>query len=89
MDKTLRELLRNNILIQLESAGERGITLPTICLGAKIAGIHVKEEEIADEVTYLQDKSCATPVAKTLSPENRRYRITADGRDYLAEQGLA
>lgn len=89
MDTTTRELLRNNLLIQLDAAGERGAPLATLALGAKVAGFRLRDEQVADEVAYLVDKGFAAPVSKAISPENRRTRITATGRDHLAEEGLA
>jgi hypothetical protein len=89
MDTTTRELLRNNLLIQLEAGGTRGVPLSTLHLGAQIASFRVTKEQLADEVSYLEDKGFAAPVEKAVSPENRRYRITAAGRDHLAEEGLA
>lgn len=84
-----RELLRNNILIQYEASGRVGCPLPTIYLGVRIAGFKLDDEDIAEEVSYLLDKGLLASVEKTLSPENVRYRITAEGRDYLAKEGLA
>lgn len=39
---------------------------------------------IAAELQYLEDKQLVAPVGKTISPENRSWRITAAGRDFLA-----
>jgi hypothetical protein len=40
--------------------------------------------ELETELQYLADKSLVVAVTKTLSPENRAWRITAAGRDLLA-----
>ena len=45
----------------------------------------VKGADVDKEMVYLEDKRYAIQVAKTISPENRAWRITAEGRDYLAE----
>jgi len=89
MNAEVREILRNNLLIQLANASTMGLTLKTLRLGASLAGIGVDDESIKAEVAYLADKGFADPVAKAMSPENQRYRIHAAGRDYLATQGLA
>lgn len=43
-------------------------------------------EEAEIELGYLQDKGLIQLVQAQVSPENRRWRITAAGRDFLAEQ---
>lgn len=88
MNPALRELLRNGLLLQLAAYPPRGLTFGTIAIGVRIAGFRVTDEEIAAEITYLQDKGLATALDKTISPENRRIRITAAGRDHLATEGL-
>jgi DNA-binding PadR family transcriptional regulator len=40
------------------------------------------------EVDYLADKGLVAAEAKVISPEVKRYRTTAAGRDFLAEAGL-
>lgn len=90
MNTITREFLRNNLLIQLAAGGERGLALSTLALGARVAGFRIeKDDELKPELAYLVDKGLAANVSKALSPENGRTRITADGRDYLAQEGLA
>lgn len=89
MTATTRELLRNNLLIQLNAGGDQGVAFSTLKLGVRVASFRVEEQDILDELAYLRDKGLAANVLKTLSPENVRVRITADGRDYLAAEGLA
>lgn len=46
-------------------------------------------ETIEAELLYLADKGLVAPVEKLLSPELKAWRITAAGRDVLAEtQGV-
>jgi len=42
-------------------------------------------EDIVAELEYLADKKLVAPVQKQISPENRAWRITAEGRDHLAQ----
>lgn len=42
------------------------------------------EGEVLVELRYLEDKGLVAPLAKAISPENPAWRITADGRDFLA-----
>ncbi|CAN5547270.1 hypothetical protein BH09VER1_BH09VER1_24710 [soil metagenome] len=89
MNQISRELFRNNLLIQLNAGGEQGVAFSTLRLGAKVASFRFEDDELKDELAYLRDKRLAAEVPKTLSPENRRHRITAEGRDHLAAEGLA
>lgn len=50
-------------------------------------GFKVVPEIVADEIQYLADKGLLVEENKLVSPENKFWRTTADGRDYLATQG--
>lgn len=89
MNSTTREFLRNNLLIQLNAGGPNGVAFSTIKMGVRLASFRVSDDEIHEELAYLRDKGLAVDADKTLSPENVRTRITAEGRDYLAKEGLA
>lgn len=41
--------------------------------------------DIAQEIQYLIDKGLLARVEKVISPENATVRVTAAGRDFLAE----
>jgi hypothetical protein len=43
--------------------------------------------DLENEVLYLSGKGLVTDVAREISPENKAWRITASGRDYLARRG--
>ena len=47
----------------------------------------VKRDEAELELAYLADKKLIAAEPKAVSPENKIWRTTADGRDYLALQG--
>lgn len=42
-------------------------------------------ENVTAEIEYLADKGFVAAVEKPISPENRAWRILAEGRDYLAQ----
>lgn len=50
-------------------------------------GYKLTAEQVADEIQYLADKGLLVEENKLVSPENKFWRTTADGRDYLATQG--
>lgn len=90
MTSQARELLRIGILSALESSGAYRPTIPVLQRNLKMAGYpQATEEEIKEELLYLRDKGMAEQEKKTISPENSGWRITATGRDHLAEEGLA
>ena len=47
----------------------------------------LKRPEVQIEIDYLCDKKFLVADPKAISPENKIWRTTADGRDYLALQG--
>ena len=90
MDAEDRERFRNALLAQLDRASAMGLAVRTLVIGARTAGFRTADDEaVRRELEYLGDKGLAKKADKTLSPENQRWRITAEGRDYLAVHGLA
>ena len=49
----------------------------------------IGDSELRAEIDYLVEKGLAKPEAKRISPENKQWTITAEGRDFLATEGLA
>lgn len=90
MNAAIRELLRQGLLQTLAPV-PADVGLGTAALRVQVVkiGLEHTEPEIAAEIQYLVDKGLVAPVAKTLSPELSRWRITAAGRDLLATLGLA
>jgi len=89
MNAASRELLRQNLLVQLNAVTPAALRVPALQVGAMAGGFDVLQAELAGELAYLADKKLVSTVEKPVSPENKHWRITADGRDYLAELGLA
>lgn len=90
MNAAIRELLRQGLLQTLAPVpAEVGLSAAVLRVQVVKIGLEHTEAEIVAELQYLADKALVASVAKTLSPENRRWRITAAGRDLLAELGLA
>ena len=59
-----------------------------ICANLRAEGFRtIKREQVEDEIVYLGDKGFLKAEAKAISPEVANYRSTAEGRDYLAQQG--
>lgn len=82
------ERLRINLLQTLRTSGYVSLPLPEIVTPATLGGFAVNEAIVRGELVYLLDKGLVVTVQKTLSPENKRWRITAAGLDFLAEAGL-
>ena len=49
-------------------------------------GVPLDREALELELLYLADKGYLVSEEKTISPENKFWRTTAAGRDYLAGQ---
>lgn len=84
-----RELLRHQLLLSLAAQASFALTPRVLAVQTSLAGLVVTDVQIAQELQYLADKNFVQADAKAVSPELKRYRLTAAGRDYLAEQGLA
>jgi hypothetical protein len=88
MNPAQLELFRVCLLQQLRAAGDGSLAVAMLLAGAKLAGFDSADEPLVRAtLAYLADKGFAAPVAKAISPENRRWRITAAGTDFLAESG--
>lgn len=83
-----RELFRQNLLVQLDQVAPAHLRIATLRVGAMAGGFDVDDKAVDAELAYLADKGFTAAANKALSPENKHWRITASGRDYVAEQGL-
>lgn len=89
MNTQTRELLRINLLRTCASCASVGAGIDLLVTGARTQGFTKADEEVVgDELQYLLDKQFVTRVEKAISPENRRWRATAEGRDELAQHGF-
>jgi len=89
MSPKTREELRLLILTTIAAAKGYAIPLDGIRLGLPAQHRRMEGDDLQAEVQYLVDKGFVAPESKRLSPENREWKITAEGRDYLATEGLA
>lgn len=88
MTPAARELFRQNLLSQLDAVAPSALPVPSLLVGAKIGGFKPTDQEIQAELTYLEDLGLIVAAAKAISPENKRWRITAAGRDHVAANPL-
>ena len=87
MNSADREQLRLSLLRFLD-ANNTGRFLGTGLLlqMAKAEGRgDLTEAEVKAELQYLLDRGLVEAAAKVISPENKTWRITADGRDAFAQ----
>lgn len=90
MNPAEREQVRLSLLRYL-AANRTAYGLPVGALRQYLAteGTLLEAETVAAEMQYLTDRGLSEEIQKRLSPEIRCWRITADGRDLLAQtQGL-
>ena len=79
-----REQIRISLLRHLEDNYAYGILTQILHSLIFCEGFRPTRDEINAELAYLADKGLITQVAKTISPENHTWRITAAGRDHRA-----
>ena len=86
MTNDQRELFRTALLRILDANHTRfGLTVQALCHLMPVFGFFKsKPDEAERELEYLKDKGHVALVPKPISPENRAWRITAEGRDFLA-----
>ena len=88
MNPEPRELFRLALLRLLDANPTRyGLGAAALAhLAATYGFAFPTAEQVCREAQYLADKGLLAPLDKTISPENRLWRITAAGRDFLAQQ---
>jgi hypothetical protein len=89
MKPELRELFRQNLVVQLAAAGAVGMKPVQLKNGARIGGFEPDDKALDDALDYLAGKELVMVIDKTISPENKRWKITSAGYDYAAQEGLA
>jgi hypothetical protein len=82
------ELLRIDICRVLDAnEAQWGINLNVITVHLHPYGFDVERPFLLKELAYLGDKGFIAIPSKAVSPENKTWRITAAGRDFLAQFG--
>jgi len=83
------EALRINLLQQLRAVDGATLPLGTLATGARLGGLeYATTDTVRAALVYLADKGLVVSHAPLVAPENKRWRITAGGTDFLAEAGL-
>ena len=89
MTSTQLELYRMALLRVLEAnETQYGLSAPVLAVHVATFGFRgLGADFAAGELRYLEDKGFVRPPPKAISPENQTWRITAAGRDWLAQNG--
>lgn len=86
MTHTQRETLRHAILrLGAANVSRWGIGAEAMRLYVQRYAFDLPTEDIAVEMQYLEDKGLLVRVPKVISPDVPAWRITATGRDLVAE----
>ena len=89
MNSKQRENLRLLILSALDASKPYAIELASLRPALPPSFRALDSADLRAEIDYLVEKGFAKPEEKRISPENKQWTITADGRDFLAMEGLA
>jgi hypothetical protein len=81
------ELLRHCLLRQLAASLPASLTPETLLIGLHTGGFSTNHIELSAELLYLTQRGLIEPITKATNPAPR-YRLTANGRDYLQTEGL-
>ncbi len=80
---TSNEIIRKNLLIQLEAAYPISLPAETLQQGLHIARISVPYHILIKELEYLLEKGFLSTTLNELYPKNRRYKLSTKGIDFL------
>ncbi len=84
-----QELFRHLILLQLESASPRSLPIETLKQGIHLAGFEeLPKQSLEKDLAYLADKGFIEEESPLLAPATKRYRLKAQGQDYLETHKL-
>ena len=84
-----RTLIRNAILQDLEAASPISLPLTTLEQGLRVAhAISATSAQIEKHLSYLVEKGFVEVTASAVSAGDKRYKLTASGREYLESEGL-
>ena len=84
-----RTQTRNALLGDLAAAASIGLPARTIASNLRsIHAIPVTEAQLADHLHYLISKDFVAANANTVSAGDKRYTLTAAGREYLEAENL-
>lgn len=89
MNSKQRENLRLLLLTALNAARPYAVEADALRLGLSPQFRSLDATELRSEIDYLVEKGFAVQEGKAISPENKEWKITAAGRDFLAMEGLA
>ena len=86
MNTIQREQIRLSLLRCLDANPTRwGLANALLLQMIRSEGFsRLDEERLRAELQYLADRRLVERIPKHLSPENECWRITADGRDFVA-----
>ena len=80
------ELIRQNLLSQLEAAYPIALPIQTLKQGLALAGLHLQTHQLEKELEYLHDKGFLAQTFSELCPYNKRYKLSTKGIDFLEDE---
>lgn len=89
MSPELKEQFRQEIIKQLAAIGPVGARAVQLKVGVRSAGFAPSDAEVDAALDYLAGKGFVAVKDQSVSPEVKRWKITAAGTDYAAMEGLA
>lgn len=81
---------RINILRQLKAVAPMSLAVPAIVVGARMEAFTIDDRQAAVELDHLCDPSIGfvREVEEKFSRSVKRYKLTAEGREWLAGEGF-
>ena len=82
----IHELIRQTLLLQLEAAYPVSLPIKTLQQGIQLAGLMVNKNTLLKELEYLLDKGFITLTQNELCPQQKRYKLSTKGVDFLENE---
>jgi len=80
------ELIRQTLLLQLEAAYPVSLPIKTLHQGIQLAGLGLTPNALLKELEYLQDKGFLVLTQNELCPQQKRYKLSTKGVDFLENE---
>ncbi len=83
------EIIRTNILIQLEAAYPVSLPSETLQQGLQLAGLPTSYPTLVKQLEYLADKGFLSLSRNELYPHLKRYKLSTKGIDFLDNENAS
>ena len=78
-----KSLLRQNLLLQMESSSPVSLPLMILVQGVHLAGFRLEDDAVGDHLDWLVEHGYVRQQDDEMGSGARRWKLTDEGRAYL------